>query len=55
MSSRSVKRVRKIMRKFVNDRYDAELKGMCSYKFWRRFGIALRIIVGKAGNNGPQS
>jgi hypothetical protein len=41
--------MKKQMKEYVKQEYDLELKGMCSYRFWRRVGIALRIIAGRPG------
>jgi hypothetical protein len=48
MRMRTVRRMKKQMKAFVKEQYDEELRGMCAYKFWRRVGIAIRIVLGKA-------
>jgi hypothetical protein len=41
--------MKKLMKAYVKEQYQEELKGMCAYRFWRRVGIALRIIAGRPG------
>ena len=48
MSQSSLRKMKKMMRVYVKKEYDAELRGMCNYKFWRRVRIAIRIILGNA-------
>jgi hypothetical protein len=49
MRMRTARRMKKQMKAFVKEQYDEELRGMCAYKFVRRLGIALRIILGRPG------
>ena len=47
MRMRTARRWKAQMKKYVKEQYELELKGMCNYRFWRRVGIALRIVFAR--------